>query len=95
MNEAIKGLERVPDYVDDAIVFAADISFHVANTKELCLRLRKHNLRRSTSKTTIDATDAGFFGPTISPAGIMSNAEKVEALMKIPVPEDLDQVRYR
>ena len=61
--------------------------------KEFFLRLRKHNLKLSPSKATIGATDADFLGHTISPAGIMPNAQKVEALMKMPMPEDLKQLR--
>ena len=45
-------------------------------------------------RQTIGATDADFFGNTISPAGITPNAQKVEALMKIPMPEDLKQLRF-
>ena len=93
INEVIKGLDRVAAYLDDVIVFDADPSRHVANTKDLFLRLRKHNLKLSPSKATIGATDADFLGHTISPAGIMPNAKKVEALTKMPVPTDLKQLR--
>ena len=40
------------------------------------LRLRKHNIKLSPSKATIGATDADFLRHTISPAGIMPNAQK-------------------
>ena len=43
--------------------------------KEFFLRLRKHNLKLSPSKVTIGATDADFFGHTISRA-YMPNAQK-------------------
>ena len=59
--------------------------------KELFLRLRKHNLKLSPSKATIGATDAEFLGHTISPTGIIPNAQKAEA--KMPMPEDLKRLR--
>ena len=93
INKVIKGLDHVAAYLDDVIVFDADPSLHVANMKEFFLRLRKHNLKLCPSKATIGATDADFLGHTISPAGIMPNAQKVEALMKMPMPEDLKQLR--
>ena len=60
--------------------------------KKFFLRLRKQSLKLSPSKFTIGATDADFLGHTISPASIMPNAQKVEALMKMPVSEDLKQL---
>ena len=51
--------------------------------KEFFLYLRKQNLKLSHSKPNIGATDANFLGHTISPAGIMPNAQ-VEALIKMP-----------
>ena len=61
--------------------------------KKFFLSLRKHNLKLSPSKAAIGATDADFLGRTISPAGIMPGAPKVEVLMKNPMPEDLQQLR--
>ena len=93
LNEITKGLDRVAAYLDDVIVFDADRSLHVAIMKEFFLRLRKHNLKLSPSKATIGATDANFLGHAISPAGVMPNAQTVEALMKMSVPKNLKQVR--
>ena len=60
---------------------------------ELFLRLRKHNVKLSSSEITIGTTDADFLGHTISPAAVMPNAQKREALTKIPMPNDLNQLR--
>ena len=51
--------------------------------------MRKHNFKLSPSKATIGATSAGFLGHTISSDGIMPNAQKVEALTKMPTSKDL------
>ena len=60
----VKVIIKVPDhvavYLDDVIVFDADPSLHVANMKAFLLRLRKHNLKLSPSKATVDATDADW-----------------------------------
>ena len=39
------------------------------------------------------ATDANFLGHSISPAGLRPNAEKVPALINMPMPTDVKQVR--
>ena len=84
INDVIKGLDRVAAYLDKFNVFNADPSLQVANMKEFVLLLRKHNVMLSLSKVTIGATDADFLGHTISPAGIMPNAQKVKARVKSP-----------
>ena len=39
------------------------------------------------------ATDANFLGHSIFPAGLRPNAEKVSALINMPMPTDVKQVR--
>ena len=56
--------------------------------KELFKQLRKHNVKLSPSKEKTGATDAGFLGHTISPAGIRPNANKVADLMRMLMPLD-------
>ena len=93
INEVIKVLDRVATYLDDVIVFDADPSLHVADMKEMFLRLRQYNLKLPPSKAIIGVTDADFLGHTISPAGVIPNAQKVEALTKMSGPKDLKQLR--
>ena len=93
INEVIKGLAQVAAYLDDVIVFDSDPTAHVRTIRALFERLRKHNLKLSPSKAHLGATDANFLGHSISPAGIRPNAEKVSALMKMPMPKNLKQVR--
>ena len=76
INEVGKVIDPVAAYLDDAIVFAVDPFFHVANMKDFFLRLRKHNVKLSLSNATIGTTDADFFGHAISTAGIMLNTQK-------------------
>ena len=56
-------------------------------------RLLKHNLNLSPSKARLGATDANFLGHSISPAGLRPNEEKVSALINMPMPTDVKQVR--
>ena len=56
-------------------------------------RLRKHNLTFSPAKAGLEATDTECLGHSISPAGVCPNADKFPALIKMPMPRDLKQVR--
>ena len=65
---------------------------HVQTICSLIERVRKHNLKLSPSKARLGATDANFLGHSISPAGLRPNADKVSALMNMPMPTDVKQL---
>ena len=93
INEVIKDLTQVAAYLDDVIVFNSSPIAHVKTIRSLVARLREHNLNLSPSKARLDSTDANFRGHSISPAGLRPNAEKVSALINMPMPMDVNQVR--
>ena len=92
INEVIKGLKQVTAYLDDVIVLDSDPIAHVQTIRSLFERLRKHNLKLSPLKARLGATDANFLVHSISPAGLHPNAEKVSALVKMPMPKHVKQV---
>ena len=93
INEVIKGLKQVAAYLDDVIVFDSDPIAHVQTIRSLFERLREHNLKLSPSKARLGATDANFLGHSISPVGLCPNAEKLSALINMPMPTNVEQVR--
>ena len=80
-------------YLNDVIVFASDPIAHVQTIRSLFERLRKHNLKLSLSKARLGAADVNFLGHSISQAGLRPNAENVSALVNMPMPTDVKQVR--
>ena len=80
-------------YLDDVIVFDSDPTAHVKTMQALFERLCKHNLKLSPAKARLGATDAEFLGYSISSDGVRPKAGKVSALIKMPMPWDLKQVR--
>ena len=93
INEVIKGLEQGAAYLHDVIVFDSDPTAHVKTMRTLFERLREHNLNFSPSKARLGATDADFLGRSFSLAGVRPNADKISALIKMPMPRDRNQVR--
>ena len=79
-------------YLGDEIVFGSDPTAHVKTMRTLFERQCKHN-QFSPSKARLGATDADFLGHSISPAGVRPNADKISALIRMPMPQDLKQVR--
>lgn len=58
-------------------------------------RLRKHSLKLSPSKATIDTTYSVFLGHTITPDGVRPNSNKVDILTAMPMPDtSVKQLTY-
>ena len=74
-------------------MFGSDPIVHVQTIRLLFERLRKHHLTISPSKARLGATDSNVLGYSISPAGPRPNAEKVSALINMPMPTDVKQDR--
>ena len=93
INEVIKALEQAATYLNYVIVFNSDPTAHVKMIRELFERLRKKNVKFCTSKARLGTTDDEFLDQSISPAGVHPKTEKVSTSIKIPMPQDGNQVR--
>ena len=80
-------------YLDDSIMFDSDPIAHVPTSRSLFERLQNYNLKLSSSKARLGTTDGNLLGYSTSPAGLRPNSEKVSALVKMPMPKDMRQVR--
>ena len=55
--------------------------------------LTRHNLKISPSKSEIGAQEIRFLGHMISPRGVKPDAKKVDALRKLPMPNNVSELR--
>ena len=55
--------------------------------------LTKHNMKISPSKSEIGAQEISFLGHTISPRGVKPDAKKVDPLRKLPMPNNVSELR--
>ena len=93
INEVIKDLNQVAAYLHAIVVLVFNPIVHIQTIRSLFGHLRKHTLKLSPSKARLGATDANFLGHSFSPAVLRLNAQKVSALINIPMPADVKQVR--
>ena len=93
MQRVADGLEHVIMYLDDAIAFDASPKTHVRTLREFLSRLRTHDLKLSPSKARLGATELDFLGHSISPAGLHPDTNKVRAMIDMPMPTNLSQLR--
>ena len=80
-------------YIDDVLVRSNDEASMVDHIERFLKALTKHNLKISPSKTEIGAEEINFLGQTISPRGVKPDAKKVDALRKLPMPNNITELR--
>ena len=80
-------------YIDDILVRSNDESSMVDYIERFLKALTRHNLKFSPSKSEIGAQEISFLGHTISPRGVKPDAKKVDALRKLPMPNNVSELR--
>ena len=80
-------------YIDDVLVRSNDEPSMVDYIESFLKALTKHNLKISPSKSEIGAQEISFLCHTISPRGVKPDAKKVDALRKLPMPNNVSELR--
>lgn len=80
-------------FLDDIIIVTKDFNSHIKMLKEVSDRLRKANLSINVEKSKFCAEKLEYLGYTLSPKGIGTNEFKVAAILNLPVPKTVKQLR--
>lgn len=80
-------------YLDYSIAFDATPARQAESIKAFLSRLEEYNLKLLPEKFHVGATTVDFRGHTLSSSGRQPDAKKVEALVKMPMPADVYQLR--
>ncbi|CAN0371711.1 unnamed protein product [Ascophyllum nodosum] len=80
-------------YIDDVLVRSNDESSMVDCIERFLKAPSKHNLKIPPSKSEVGAEEISFLGHTISPRGVEPDAKKVGALRKLPMPNNVSELR--
>lgn len=80
-------------YLDDIIVFSADIPTHLQRLKQVFERLLQVNLKLKPSKCAFLRRSVEFLGFSISADGIKTDNRKIQAIIDWPIPKKLREVR--
>ncbi|CAN0399419.1 unnamed protein product, partial [Ascophyllum nodosum] len=82
-------------YIDDVLVSSNDESSMVDYIERFLKAITKYNLKISPSKSEIGAQEISFLGHTVSPRGVKPDAKKVDALRKLPIPNNITPRRVK
>lgn len=80
-------------YLDDIIVLGATLDEHLDHLKEVFKRLRKGNLRLNPEKCQFFRKSINYLGHVVTEAGIQTDPEKISAIMQIPPPTKVRELR--
>ena len=94
MDEVVRDLDFVYNYIDDILVASASPEEHVTYLRLLFERFQKYQVMINPDKCVSGASSLIFLGHIISPDGISPLPEKVKALQDLQPPTSLRQLRY-
>ena len=97
--QALEGLNGILCVADDLVVIgqgatkeAAKLD-HDSNLKSLKQRCQEKNIKLNDTKSAIEKNSITFMGHVISEKGISPDPSKVEAVVNMPIPSDVEGVR--
>ena len=93
IERILQGIPHVTVYIDDIMVTGATHREHLQNLQEVLTRLEKAGLKLKKDKCAFMLPTVEYLGHKIMEAGLKPTAEKVRALVEVPVPKDVSQLR--
>lgn len=93
IDQILKGLQKVVAYFDDLIVHGATIDECSKNLDLLLQRLQKFNLHLNKDKCTFFCKSVEYLGHVVSFNTIAKSPGKVKAILDLPKPTNVDDVR--
>lgn len=93
MSHLLSGLKGVVCYLDDVLVSGKTQSEHDNNLLAVIQRLKQCNLKLNKEKCVFSQPTVTFLGHVLSAQGIHPDPEKQKALMDIPQPTTVKEVR--
>ena len=93
MSELLAGHEGCDVIMDDILIYGKDEEEHDARLEKVLKTIQASGLRLNKEKCHIKKKQLIYFGHLVGADGIQPNPEKVEAIQKMPAPENVAEVR--
>lgn len=93
IDEVLRGLHVVFVYIDDILVASRNQKEHEKHLTEVLQRLHEHHLRINAVKCVFGQQSVKYLKHTIDAEGIRPTEEKVEAILNIPRPTVVKDLR--
>jgi hypothetical protein len=93
MSIVVAGLARVQVYIDDVVVHSTSIEEHLSDVDALLQRMAEHGMKLAPKKMHVGCRHVRLLGHIIGVDGIRADPSKVQALVEMPAPKSLSQLR--
>ena len=93
MDTILQGVPGAMCYIDDILVTGATDEEHLQNLEEVFRRLQAHGIRMKRSKCYFMRDSVAYLGHLVDAEGIHATPEKIAAIVKAPMPMNVQQLR--
>ena len=93
MENLLQGITRVCIYLNNILVTGATDQEHLANLAQVLSRLQSAGMRLKQQKCTFLLESVFYFGHVISEESLHTSAHKVKAIVDMPDPRDITELR--
>ena len=93
MSEALSGLPGVVCMMDDVLIHATTREEHDERLKKVLSRLDGLGMTLNSEKCQFAQSSVKFLGHVVDSSGIRPNPSKVSAILNVPAPENVGDVR--
>lgn len=93
MSRILEGLDGVECNIDDVLVHAPTRELHNKRLEQVLERLTTAGVTLNIEKCVFRATRIKFLGNVVSAHGIEVDPDKVAAVIDLPVPKNVHEVR--
>lgn len=93
MSSLLHGMPGVSVYQDDILVYGNDMAEHDRHLEDVLNRIQKSGLKLNKQKCILRQPEIDFLGHCISEKGVRAHPDKVNAIMDMPDPGDIHELR--
>ena len=91
-NEIFEGLPGVTATIDDILIYGCTREEHDCNLRSVLDSAREKGIRFNPEKCTIGVNEVPFFDNIITDKGLKADPSKIEAILKLEVPDSREKL---
>ena len=93
MESMLGGIPNVSVYTDDILVFTGCSCNHLITLDEVLIRLKAAGVKLKRNKCAFMLSRVKYLGHFISAEGLHPSSGKVKAIVEVPAPQNMNQLR--
>lgn len=81
------------NYIDDLLIASSDFDAHIQHLQTVFFKLNQAGFKINLSKSHFCRTEVKFLGHILTPEGIQTDPEKIQAIVDFPIPTKVKHIR--